>query len=127
VSSTERNRRHRRHVRGDHSECLPRSCPDAAAAGGGGAAGPMVEAVASYVATLNVVSGDPRGPLLLALRQLAEVFDARPTAEVSRELRQLLNAVTDLTPTSYESGILEALAQRRDERRAQARRQSEAD
>jgi hypothetical protein len=85
----------------------------------------MVEAVAQYFSTLEFLPGDGRVPLLHAARKLADLFDTRATAEVSRELRQLLHAVEELTPAPSAPGILEDLVRRRDERRAQSRRQVE--
>jgi hypothetical protein len=124
VSSAARSRRHRRHSQGLHDECSPKYC---AAAGATQAAGSMTTAVAQYFSTLTLAPGDSRIPLLCMATELAALFDVKASPETSRELRQILRAVEELTPMTYGPTILEDLQRQRDARRAQVRRESEDD
>jgi hypothetical protein len=102
-----RNRRARRHKRGDHSLCRPDRCPDArlaraelpAAVGAVDApdAGPVEAAVAAWQVELAPRPGDPRAIMLAAAMRLARAVDAGDRLDAcARELRLVVGHLADV-------------------------------
>jgi hypothetical protein len=102
-SNAQRQRRHKKHIAGDHSECKPSRCPAVAlpaslapAAGRNGERhGELTEVILDVLAELPFAETDPRFVISAVTLKLAAEFDKTPSVPLAQEIRRNVMLLRD--------------------------------